>query len=552
MAIIILLLVFGSLFAALLPVVLGGGCALIILTTLFFIGHVVTLSIFTLNIALLLGLCLSLDYSLFIISRFRDELKNHVHIKDVIATTQATAGKAILYSGLTVFVSLSALLLFPINILFSVAVGGLTAVFIAVITALVLLPAILSVVKTKIDFLSIPLVNKKKEGSFNFWRWMAQKVVKRPYSYFFFVLIFLLALGYPFFFAKFGVSDFRILPENSPPRYFYDTYAKQFNEEELSPILLMVETPHSILTKKNISKLYDIAATLKRNPLIAQVNSIVTTDPPMTKSQYYRLYNLDTKLINQQIKQLLATTTRSDLTVMTIVSKNQINSASTQDLISDLRAMKPPSGMRFQLTGLPVSNTDLLNSISHILPYAILWIMVFTYLILLFLLRSVFLPLKAILMNVLSLCACYGALVLVFQDGYFHQLLNFEPQGSLDISLLVIIFCALFGFSMDYEVFLLSRIKECYEENHDNEKSIIFGIEKSSRIITSAAIIVISICCSFLVADVLMVKAFGLGIAVAIFVDAFLIRILLVPATMVLLKKWNWYLPKFLENILPR
>lgn len=155
-------------------------------------------------------------------------------------------------------------------------------------------------------------------------------------------------------------------------------------------------------------------------------------------------------------------------------------------------------------------------------------------------------------MNLLSLSACYGALVLVFQDGWLAGFLNFDPQGVLDISLLVIIFCALFGFSMDYEVFLLTRIKEYYLKTGDNDKAIIFGIEKSSRIITSAAIIVIVLCVSFLVADVLMVKQFGLGIAVAIFVDAFLIRTLLVPSTMALLEKWNWYLPRWLDKILPK
>ena len=222
-----------------------------------------------------------------------------------------------------------------------------------------------------------------------------------------------------------------------------------------------------------------------------------------------------------------------------------------EQLITYLHTLKSDNGLSIQLTGQPVSDREVLESILHFLPYAILWIMVFTYFILLLLLRSVFLPFKAILMNLLSLCACYGALVLVFQDGYLSHLLNFEPQGLLDISLLVIIFCALFGFSMDYEVFLLSRIKESHEIYGDNTRSIIFGIEKSSRIITSAALIVIVLCSSFLVAEVLIVKAFGLGIAVAIFVDAFLIRTILVPSTMMLLKKWNWYLPKWLDKILP-
>ncbi len=553
LAIITLVLVFGSMVAAILPIILGGGCALIILTTLYFLGHAFTLSIFTLNIALLLGLCLSLDYALFVISRFRDELRTGLDIREVIAVTEATAGKAIFYSGLAVFVSLSALLLFPINILFSVAVGGLAAVFVAVFSAIIFLPAILAVLSSKINLGHVKIYRKKRPVRFNSWHWIAEKVVGRPLLCFVSILIFLLLLGYPFLSAKFGVSDFRIFPEHSENRDFFDTYSEQFNENELTPILILVKTRHhSILSYKNIANLYDLTHQLKRNPLIAEVNSIVTTNSKLSAHQYYKLYNLHTDLLNTNLKTLLETTTGHHFTVINVISKYQVNSPKTETLIDELHKMKIGKGISMELTGTPVNNIDVLHSITHILPYAILWIMIFTYFILLILLRSVFLPLKAILMNLLSLSACFGALVLVFQDGYLHQILNFQPQGMLDISLLVIIFCALFGFSMDYEVFLLTRIKEAYELTHDNDKSIVFGIEKSSRIITSAAIIVIFICCSFLVADVLMVKAFGLGIAVAIFVDAFLIRTILVPATMALIKSWNWYLPTWLNKILPK
>ncbi|WP_256597126.1 MMPL family transporter [Legionella hackeliae] len=521
------------------------------MTLLFFIGHLYTLSVFTLNIALLLGLCLSLDYSLFIMSRFRDELHNGVSVSDAIAITTETAGKAVFFSGLAVLVSLSALFLFPINILFSVAMGGGVAVSIAVLTAIILLPAILSVLGKRINFLSVRFHKDKKR--FNFWHWLATKIVKRPLLFFFPVLLFLLMLGYPFLSAIFGVSDHRILPEKSEHRRFFDMYAKKFNIETLNPILLVIQTSHgSILSKTNINNLFDLAKKLKKNPSVDKINSVVTTDSDLTKKQYYTLYNDNKDSRSKSLKQLLATTTSYSFTVMSIISKYQINSPETQNLIADLRDLKLNDGMKVELTGTPVINKEVLESISHILPFALLWIIVFTYLILLILLRSLFLPIKAILMNLLSLCACYGALVLVFQEGYLSQWLNFEPQGMLDISLLVIIFCALFGFSMDYEVFLLTRIKECYEENGANNNSIVFGIEKSSRIITSAALIVIVICGSFLVADVLMVKAFGLGIAVAIFVDAFLIRTLLVPSTMALLQSWNWYLPKWMDRLLPR
>lgn len=550
-AIVTLLVVFGSVVAATLPIILGGGCAIIILTTLYFLGHLFTLSIFTINIALLLGLCLCLDYSLFFISRFRDELKNGSSIEKAIATTQETAGKAIFFSGLAVFVSLSALFLFPVNILFSVAVGGLAAVFYAVLISTILLPAILAVLKTKINLLSIGLFRKNSRSSY--WRWLAERVVKHPYRFFFPILIFLLALGYPLLEANFGISDYRIFPKNSANRTFYDTYAQQFNIEELNPIVLVVESSSSpILSHRNLSKLYNFVQKLEKNPLVKEINGIISSDSDLKENQYDMLYHMNKKSLDSRVKQLLETTTSKYMTVLRVISKYPSDSPETKKLLTQLYHMKVGSGLTLELTGTAVSNSDVLKSIYHFLPYSILWIMVFSYVILLFLLRSLFLPLKAIVMTLLSLCASYGALVLVFQDGYLSQLLNFQPQGMLDISLLVIIFCALFGFSMDYEVFLLSRIKEAHRLTKHNNNSIIFGIEKSSRIITSAALIVIVISCSFLIADVLMVKAFGLGIAVAIFVDAFLIRSFLVPATMAIFKNWVWYLPKWLDRILPK
>ena len=350
--------------------------------------------------------------------------------------------------------------------------------------------------------------------------------------------------------SVFQIIEFSL--KNHENRAFYDTYAKKFPIEELNPIVLVVESPSSpILSRHNLSKLYDLVHKLKRNPLVKEVKGIISSDSDLKKAQYYTLYHLNKKLLDPRVKQLFATTTSKHLTVINVISKYPTDSPETKKLITELYHIKPGSGLKMQLTGTTVSNDDVLESIYRVLPYSILWIIVFSYLILLLLLRSLFLPLKAILMTLLSLCASYGALVFVFQQGYMSKLLNFQPQEVLDISLLVIIFCALFGFSMDYEVFLLSRIKEAHQLTKDNNNSIVFGIEKSSRIITSAALIVIVICCSFLIADVLMVKAFGLGIAVAIFVDAFLIRSFLVPATMAIFKSWVWYLPKWLDRLLP-
>lgn len=550
-SLVILIIIFGSLIAALLPIFLGGGCALLILTTLYFFGHLFVLSIFTLNIALLLGLCLTLDYCLFIISRFRDEFHKNSSLPIAISQTLATAGKAVFFSGLAVFISLSALLIFPINILFSVGVGGLVAVFFAVSGALLLLPALLSVLKTRIN--ALPLVpHTRNKSPTHFWRWLAKKVTKNPLIYFVLVLALLLTLAYPLLNVRFGVSDFHILPAETPGREFFEVYKQKFSENELAPILLIVtSTKENILSKVNLNKLYQFTKKLENNALITEVRSIVTTNKKLTAYDYYQLYHSSQSLEALPIKTLLKSTTRKNATMITVVSKYQANSPETKKLINQLRKLRPGKNLNIQLTGIPVSNSEVLERISSLFPYALLWIMVLTYLTLLILLRSIFLPLKAILMNIISLCASYGVLVFVFQQGHFHRLLHFEPQGMLDISLLIIIFCALFGFSMDYEVFLLTRIKEFYKKTGNNRKSIIFGIDHSSRIITSAALIVIFICGSFMVADVLMVKEFGLGIAVAIFVDAFFVRSLLVPSLMVLVRQLNWYYPKWLEKILP-
>jgi RND superfamily putative drug exporter len=551
-AIVTMLVVFGSVVAASLPVVLGLVTALIILLALYCAGHVFSLSVFTLNIALLLGTCLSLDYSLLIVNRYRDELKRGQSVIEAIAVTQATAGKSVFFSGLAVFISLSALLLFPINVLFSVGVGGLAAVSVAVAVAVILLPAILAVVNHHINRLPIRILKADPNDPNTFWLWLVNKVVKKPLTYFSVILLVLLALGSPFLSVKFGFSDFRILPKTMESREVFDTFKDKFGENKLSPILALINAPDkNMLTDKSIGHLYNYVDTLIKDPRVDSVVSIVSTDPRLTKQQYEALYTQQKAHMPAALKDFLKNTTRDDLTVLTIFSKYAGSSPQTKALIQKIRDSNPGDHMTVDVTGSAVSNIDALKSIAHTFPYALLWIAVFTYIVLLVLLRSLFLPLKAIITAMLSLFASYGVLTLVVQFGYFHELLNIEPQEMLDISLLIIIFCALFGISMDYEVFLLTRIKEYYEQTQDTVKSIVQGIDRSCKIISSAAVIVVLICFSFMSADVLIVKAFGLGIAVAVFVDAFIIRTMLVPATMVLMGRWNWYLPKWLGRILP-
>lgn len=552
-AIITMLIVFGSVIAASVPIFLGAISAFLTLMTLFCLGHIFSLSVFTINIALLVGLCLMLDYALLIINRFRDELCRGCAIPEAVAITQATAGKAVFFSAIAVFISLSALLLFHINVLFSVGMGGLAAVLMALATAFLLLPAILSILGKKINLLPIKFLRQNNLHDNTYCRWLLTKVIHYKYAFFSIILVLLLALGYPFLHIQFGISDFKILPKTLQSRQVFDAFSNYFGETKLAPILVMVKSPdENILDKTNIRYLYSFATRLKNDSRVERVESVVSTVPRLTKEQYQMMYAQPKNRLPQDLQKFLQISTHNNLTVMTLISKFPSFSEETTGLIKELRKAKIGNNMTVEVTGASANIIDVLSSISKTFPYALLWIVGFTYIILLFVLRSVILPLKAILTTILSLLASYGVLVLVIQMGYLHELLHFEPQGMLDISLLIIIFCALFGISMDYEVFLLTRIKECHEQSGDNIKSIIFGIDKSWKIITSAAIIVILLCVSFMSADVLIVKAFGLGIAIAVFIDAYIIRTILVPATMAILGKWNWYLPKWLDAILPK
>lgn len=551
-AIITMLVVYGSVVAASLPIIFSGIGMIFILIALFFFAQTFDLSVFTINIALLLGLCLSLDYALFIISRFREEISLDQTTEHALGNTMLTAGKAIFFSGLAVFISLSSLLLFRVNVLFSVGVGGLTAVFVSVAIAIILLPSILAILNHKINALPLPFINQNKNKPNRFWEKTGLFVIKHKFAAFFSTLIVLLLIGYPFYHAVFDISGFRILPKNMESRQVFDKFEKQFGEAQLTPILLVVKTRNAkVLTEKNIGYLYDLTTKLKKDKRIDDITSIVTTDPRLSKDKYQMLYT-HPQLITKDVDNMLKLMVHKNVTVITLISKYPRTAPETSALIKTLRALKPGHGFTLQVTGSAVSTIDVLNSIAHTVLYAFLLVIGFNYLIMLFLLRSVVLPLKAIFMTMLSLFSSYGVLVFIFQYGYGHEWLNFEPQKMLDISMVIIIFSALFGVSMDYEVFLLTRIKERYEITKDTNESIVYGIDHSGKIITSAAIILILICLVFMTADILLVKAFGLGIAVAVFIDAFLIRTILVPATMAILKSWNWYLPKWLDKILPQ
>jgi RND superfamily putative drug exporter len=556
-AVIALLLVFRSVIAAVLPALVGGGAVIASLALIFGLGQITTLSIFVLNITTLFGLGLGVDYSLFIVSRFREELNRGRSVEEAVAITIATAGRAVTFSGLTVSIGLLGLIFFRINMLRSVGIGGVLVVLMAVLAAITLLPAVLAIIGTRVNAFPVRFprlwgrkqIQLNPDGStpidpqYGFWYRLSQFVMRYPLRIFVTVLFLMIGLGLPFLMVRFSAPDASILPADVPSRAAYDLLASRFNARETTPILLAVQTKGNVLTPDNIRNLYAYVRRLKADPLVARVDSIVSADPRFTLEQYELLYGHPQLVADPYLAAFLKTSVAGDTTMISVISKYGMLDQHSEELVQTIRNTHPGNSITVLADGGTAGNIDYVQSLYTDFPVAVLIISITTYVVLLLFFRSLILPLKAILMNTLSILASYGALVVIFQNGFMHQALGFTPLGFVEASSPILLFCTLFGLSMDYEVFLLSRIQEAYWQTGDNAKAVALGLQRSGRIITSAALIVIVVSACFATADMILVKALGLGMAMAVALDATLVRGLLVPATMRLLGDWNWWLP---------
>ncbi len=558
-ALIALLLVFRSIVAAILPALVGGGAVIVTLALIFGLGHLTTFSIFVLNIATLFGLGLGVDYSLFIVSRFREELAQGRSAEEAVTISVATAGRAVTFSGLTVSIGLLGLTFFRINLLHSVGVGGILVVVFAVLAALTLLPAALAIMGTRINAfpVRIPKFRRHEEaltvgtahaapGSVEhsgFWYRLSHIVMRYPVRVFVPVFLLLVTLGLPFLDVRFSAPDASILPPDVPSRAAFDLLAKRFNDRETTPVLMAVQTQGAVTSPDNIRKLYAYVQRIQADPRVARVDSIVSADPRFTLDQYELLYTHPQLIADPYLSILLQATVAGNTLEISVISKYGMLDQRSQALVQAIRNTPPGGGITALVDGGTAGDIDYVNSLYTDFPNAVLIVALTTYLVLLLLFRSLVLPLKALLMNTLSILASYGALVVIFQDGFLHQVLNFTPLGFVEASSPILLFFALFGLSMDYEVFLLSRVQEAFWQTGDNTRSVALGLQRSGGLITSAAIIVVVVSASFATADVILVKALGLGMALAVVLDATFVRALLVPATMRLLGNLNWWLP---------
>ncbi len=554
LAAVALLLVFGSVVAASVPLAVGGAAVVIALAVIAAVATATPMSIFVLNLATLLGLGLGVDYSLLMTSRFREELAARTgpdRVAVAVRLTVATAGRAVFFSGLTVLLGLLGLVLFEFMVLRSVGIAGSIVVGLAVVAALTLLPAILAVIGTRLDSLKIRDVRVRSDGEGR-WAQVARWVMRRPVAVLLPTLAFLLVLGSPFLHARFNAPDASILPASVPSRATFDRLVDQFGEGPFAPMALAVRTTGSALSADNVARLHEYSRRLAADPRITRIASVVDVDPRLTLEQYQLLYAYPAGPPDRFVQTTLGATTRGDLTAFTLYTPYGPNRTEGRSLVADLRdpdgPLAPPPGISVLVGGGAAEVTDVVARVAADFPRTAVFIVVTTYLVLFLLLRSVILPAKALVMNSLSILASFGALVWIFQDGNLSAVLGFQPLGFVETTQPVILFCVLFGLSMDYEVFLLSRMKEVWDRDGDNQAAVARGLERSGRIVTSAALIVVVVAGSFAFADIVLIKALGVGMAIAVALDATVVRALLVPATMRLLGRWNWWMPATLER----
>ncbi len=564
-ALLVLLLVFRSLVAALMPILLALVAVPVALAVIYAIAVHLSTSIFVLNVASIIGLGISIDYSLFMTRRFREELAQGRTPQEAIAWMVATSGEAILFSGLTVMIGFLGLLFIGIPFMTSFGIGGAVVVLVAVLAALTLLPAMLSVLGGRINALHLPLLDrlswhrgrKGQKGAANaeegsFWRVWAEAVMRRPVLVLVVTSLMLIGMGWPIFSINIGSSDAAALPKSSEARQGFDILSAQFPAVNTDPVSVLVQTPDgsSILQAANLTKVEHLTQWLTLQTHVTNVTSLTRLpaapgSPALPEAQLVTLYGSGAYQQNAGLAQFVTATTQGDTTLITVDTNAKKDSVAGKALIDQLRAgdKAAAQGLVVMVGGSQASSLDYNRALYDKFPVTVLFILLATYILLLAMFRSVLLPLKAVLMNVLSVCAALGMLVFIFQWGNLSSLLNFTASGFIDSPIPALMFCILFGLSMDYEVFLLSRMREEWLRTHDNRKAVALGLEKTGGVITNAALLFVIVTGAFTFTRLLVTKEMGLGMTLAVLVDATIIRSLLVPATMRLLGRWNWWFP---------
>jgi RND superfamily putative drug exporter len=563
-ALLILLAVFASVVAAGLPLLVA---ALTIPTTLaavFFVAQTTELSIYVQNVATMLGLALAIDYSLFMVSRFREELRRGRSVQSAVEIMVATAGKAVAFSGLAVAIGLSGLLLFEPAALRSFGIGGSLVVAASVFYALTFLPAVLGMLGPRVNALSIAglfAIIRRAIGRaaaptttprVSRWERVAHTVMARPFVFLVPTLAFLLLAGTPFLRLSQGIPNASTLPPGLESRDAAVALERDFRPGETSPITILATVEGDPTSEVNLSAIAEYAAAIDALDGIDRVEGPFSalSDPQTgaepTPADVAALFaapreQLPPELVPIRDQVADAYIHGSTVRLDAISPIDPVSPAGTA-MIPLVRAVAV-DGVSTEVGGLAAQGRDFMTSQSSTIPWAVGITLAASALILFLLFGSVIIPIKAVIMTLLSITASFGALVWIFQDGNLSGILGFESPGFTIAGNPIIMFSVLFGLSMDYEVLLLSRIQEAYRRTGDNTASVAEGLTKTAGVITGAALIMVVVFSAFALAESITIKSIGVGMAIAVLIDATIIRVLLVPATMRLMGRWNWWAP---------
>jgi putative drug exporter of the RND superfamily len=527
---VLLVLVFGSVVAAGLPLVVGVLAIVGTFLVLLIISSLTEVSIFSLNLTTGMGLGLAIDYSLFVVSRYREELRAGRTTQEAVVRTVQTAGKTVAFSALTVAVSLAALLVFPLAFLRSFAYAGIGVSLLAGVVAVVCLPALLAILGPRVNSLRLWRREPKPVGK-GAWHRVAMFVMRRPIPVAAVVIVVLLGLGVPFLRIQFGLPDDRVLPPDVSSRQVQDDIRTRFSSDEGGALQVVAGGVANPAARADDIDSY--ATALSRLPGAGRVDA--ATGTYIDGRRAFGPGPLSPRF------------QADDAVWLSVVPSVEPFSDAGERLAEAVR--DTPAPFSVLVTGQSAELVDSKESLFARLPIALGLVALATFVLLFLMFGSVVVPIKALILNVLSLSATFGALVWIFQDGNLSGVLDFTATGTLPASIPLLLFCIAFGLSMDYEVFLLSRIKEEHDRTGDNTTSVAVGLERTGRIVTAAAVLISVVFLAFATSRVSFIKIFGIGLSIAVLMDAFVIRATLVPAFMRIAGEANWWAPRWLRRI---
>ena len=544
---VLLLLVFGSGVAAMLPVVVGVLAVAVGLAGTLLLGRVTPVSGYAANIVSMIGLGVAIDYSLFVVTRFREEMREHP-VEDALARTLRTAGRAVVFSGLTVAIGLASLLVLRMNTISSLGLAGMIVVVAAVVYSLTFLAALLAILGPRVDALRVPFVGRPGgRRDSRFWHRVAGFVMARPWPVVIPVVLVLVGAGLPLQRLHLGAGDATTLPAERESRRGSELLQSEFPGADTNPIVLVLHYREgSPLAAARVRALYDLTRWIRTLPDVKRIDSIVDLAPGITREQYTQIAAVPPAFRPPGLDIAFRQMAGAHVVIVAVHTHLSAASDEARALVRRIRSEHPPIDAELLLTGPTAFDLDFIDVVRGAAPTAIGFVVIATYVALFLLLRSMLLPLKAIVMNLLSITASFGALVWIFQEGHLASWLDFTP-APIETPIPLIMFCILYGLSMDYEVLLLSRTHEEWLRTGDNELAVVQSLAHTGRLITGAAAIMAGVFFGFGVANsVTMIKAMGIGMGIAVIVDATIVRAVLVPATMCLLGRWNWWAPAWL------